>query len=599
MIKRVLFELVGRLFRCRAQRCCWLVICILLIGETSFAQEPLMSSFAGKRLAQAVDCVNQDSAEERLQFLKSAFEDQDELENRIQIAAQLHRQFAPLTLHKAITVKPFEVVAEYKTESGDRLLWTLDVKQDAPHRIVNIEMEPVEDNRETALPQGMYPLVRNDGSTDPRARGVWKANGYGYVFEVTERECRVYNVTNKYGWQQEFDESLIFAPDTSADKIKFTFHPLEPGYNMVRLKKIPVRCLEAGSWSQTKLFFAFCDLFETHYPFFKARKFDWAKRLEVVKPRVNDEMTDEELFQAMSSMVDGLDDGHVSLEAKIDGDTQMATTGGEDTMSRLRASFKPTEEVKTRSLYFRNWLNQMKQELLQDVLAGSGEVVANEQIIWGRPAPRVGYIFIGGMGGYSLGGIDSQVHVLHQELNRILGELAETDALIIDISFNGGGSDLFSLEIASHFADKKRVGFSKWPASHPEYRNDRYVVPYNETNSKGVMYTKPIYLVTNDISASAAEIFTMCMRAMPHVKTFGLSTEGALSDVLGKTLPNGWELGLSNEIYVDHKGICHEGPGVPPDVKMDIFDRGDITQIGHAESIKRIVKMAVGEADKN
>lgn len=72
-----------------------------------------------------------------------------------------------------------------------------------------------------------------------------------------------------------------------------------------------------------------------------------------------------------------------------------------------------------------------------------------------------------------------------------------------------------------------------------------------------------------------------------------------MSDILGKTLTNGWELGLTNEIYVDHKGICHEGPGVPPDTQMDIFDNADITKVGHAIAIQKLVQIALKSTEPN
>ena len=265
------------------------------------------------------------------------------------------------------------------------------------------------------------------------------------------------------------------------------------------------------------------------------------------------------------------------------------------TLPRLRASFEPTEETKTFGKYFRAWRERMVAGIHDDLLCGTGETVANDQIIWGRAHERVGYIAINGMGGYSYGSIDSQVDELHHVLNEVLSELSDTDALILDIAFNGGGSDLYSLEIASHFTEEKRVGFSKWPRDRTQYRLDRYVTPIRERDENAVQYLKPIYLVTSDITASAAEIFTMCMRAMPQVTTVGMSTEGALSDILFKSLPGEWELGLSNEIYVDHEGVCHEGPGVPPEVPIDVFDQADITKIGHVEAIKKVVDLALGK----
>ena len=555
-------------------------------------QEAFPETPAGISLSGLVNCLNETDAEVRKTFLKDGFAKKDELQNRIEITSELHRRFAPLSLHKVLESKPNEIVAHLSVKTEELLEVTLTLAE-GTGKISDISMGPAEDDTPVQLAEGYFRLIREDGTTLPEAQGVWKAKGYGYVFEVKERSAQVYNVTKSYGWKQELEDELLFQKGKDIDHIIFTFHPLEPGYNMTRLERLPDTCTTENDWTPEKLFDVYVEIFDQHYPFFESRNFDWKARLKATRPTISKSSTELELFNAMQAMIADLDDGHVGLSAEIDGDEKSARTGGEDTLSRLRASFKPTDDVKTYRRYFRKWLETMRSELLEGTLKGNGKVVANEQLIWGRPHEKIGYLFIGGMGGYTIGSIDSQTEELHKQLNHILSELNDTDALIVDISFNGGGSDLFSLEIASHFTEKKKLGFSKWPASNQEYRQDRFVVPYLEKNPEGTIYTKPIYLMTNDVTASAAEIFTMCMRSMPHVTTVGLATEGALSDVLPKTLPNGWELGLSNEIYVDHEGVCHEGPGVPPQINMPIFDPADITKIGHSESVMKVVEMAL------
>ena len=48
-------------------------------------------------------------------------------------------------------------------------------------------------------------------------------------------------------------------------------------------------------------------------------------------------------------------------------------------------------------------------------------------------------------------------------------------------------------------------------------------------------------------------------------------TAGILSDILGKPLPNGWSVGLSNEVYLDAEGVSFEGAGVTPDSEVPVF----------------------------
>ena len=82
----------------------------------------------------------------------------------------------------------------------------------------------------------------------------------------------------------------------------------------------------------------------------------------------------------------------------------------------------------------------------------------------------------------------------------------------------------------------------------------------------------------------------MALRAMPQVTHIGEPTRGALSDVLNKTLPNGWTLELSNEVFTDHTGELWEARGIPPHVPMIVFDRSN-PFVGHRRAVSEIAAM--------
>ena len=84
-------------------------------------------------------------------------------------------------------------------------------------------------------------------------------------------------------------------------------------------------------------------------------------------------------------------------------------------------------------------------------------------------------------------------------------------------------------------------------------------------------YLQPVTLIAGPITASAAEIFTITMQRLPQVTVIGENTVGILSDILGKPLPNGWSVGLSNEVYLDADGVSFEGIGVTPDMQVPVF----------------------------
>ena len=84
----------------------------------------------------------------------------------------------------------------------------------------------------------------------------------------------------------------------------------------------------------------------------------------------------------------------------------------------------------------------------------------------------------------------------------------------------------------------------------------------------GTRFEKPVYLLISPLTLSAGEIFALCMAAIPHVKLLGEPTCGILSDNLFHRLPNGWEISLSNEVYLSSKQICYESCGVAVDINL-------------------------------
>jgi C-terminal processing protease CtpA/Prc len=62
----------------------------------------------------------------------------------------------------------------------------------------------------------------------------------------------------------------------------------------------------------------------------------------------------------------------------------------------------------------------------------------------------------------------------------------------------------------------------------------------------------------------------------PHVTRIGLNTQGVFSDVLGRSLPNGWRFRLPNEVYFTVEGKAFDGSGVPPDISVPFFSASDL-----------------------
>jgi C-terminal processing protease CtpA/Prc len=566
---------------------------LLVVASNAFltAQEAIPDTKVGQRFKQLLETLNEADPVKRGQLIEAIFEDREEKIARVKsITEDLHEDFAGVKFQSLIEASESSLSALCKTGSGSLIEIGMEIIGEE-NRIGDVSIGPADVEEEALEPVGDLVPIFNDGESKPECRGVWQAKGYGYVLEVTETELNAYNFTGDFGWKLEFVDNLYFQPGESEETARVTFHPLEPGFQLTRLESLPEVCTKT-QWSNVELFDSFVDVMDTFYPFFEQRNFDWQARKKLHRPKVNNEMSEEELFDVMAAMIKDLHDGHVSLRAEIDGKSKTADVGDGVTMARLSEAFEKQTEVPSRQSFMRRFFRAQTKNIKSTILKGNFQTACKEKLIWGRVDDRVGYLFIDAMHSFADGGLTDQTEALHQAMNQLLTELADTDALIVDVSLNSGGTDSISMELASHFADSVRVGFSKWPANEERYRNDRKVVPYTEQDKEGAMYLKPVYVMTSDFTASAAEIFTMCMRSFPNVTTVGKSTSGALSDILDKSLPNQWELGISNEVYVDHEGVCHEGPGIPPNVEMDIFDPEDVMNLsGHSQAIKRVLKL--------
>lgn len=217
---------------------------------------------------------------------------------------------------------------------------------------------------------------------------------------------------------------------------------------------------------------------------------------------------------------------------------------------------------------------------------GELKSAANDEIMWDLMEDNIGYLAINYMEEF-IDDLDSAVAAvengtldedalveqvftaLNDALDRVMADLANTDAIIIDIRLNGGGADSFSLEIAGRFFDQRRLAFRKKARKNDGYSEE--VEIYQEP-TVATPYTKPVYLLTSGETASAAEVFTVAMRNLPYVTLVGETTEGIVSDPLESTMPNGWELNICNEIYATADGEVFESSGVPPSITALFLD---------------------------
>ena len=144
-------------------------------------------------------------------------------------------------------------------------------------------------------------------------------------------------------------------------------------------------------------------------------------------------------------------------------------------------------------------------------------------------------------------------------------DLKETRHIIVDVRFNGGGQDVVALEILRRFnSNRKQIAIKK--ARHNNSYTKKTSI-YLESGKNP--YTKPVYLLTSQQSASATDMMALISMELNNIKRIGSHTNGALSDALQKTLPNGWNFSLSNEVFTDNNDKFYENIGIPVDFELN------------------------------
>jgi C-terminal processing protease CtpA/Prc len=179
-------------------------------------------------------------------------------------------------------------------------------------------------------------------------------------------------------------------------------------------------------------------------------------------------------------------------------------------------------------------------------------------------------------------------------MNRVMADLGQAGSIILDVRLNGGGFDNLGMAIADRFSDSKHLAFTK------QARHGSGIKPLQKffVEPKGdIQFTRPVYVLTSARTASAGDIFAMCMRNLPHVTLVGQPSMGILSDNLKKHLPNGWVTNISTEFYCSADGKLFEGPCVPVDVETPVFLEEDFTA-GYHIAVDKTLELAMGTMAK-
>jgi C-terminal processing protease CtpA/Prc len=435
-------------------------------------------------------------------------------------------------------------------------------------------------------PEPVAPPPDENPSVKKIPNGVWEQIGFGRAIDVAGETVDIYDYTRETclivgnTTQEEFANTLTI---NTVDSEKFTAS--EDGVLFVYSIRdaVPEACLDDRLITENGPVSTFehtIHNFNDYYPFFEVRGIqDWDERVEFARSQVNSETTDEELLNTLIALLSDLGDGHVSLYADDDFEFFPINQDGkiEDVLvSGFQNQSEFTDLVEYVNAQFQRIL-AIRNSYFDP---GSFEMAGGENqgvFQWATIGNGVaGYIEINSMGGITESSAENDLAASEDLMDRILNDLTNTEALIINVSVNGGGDLAITDAIASRFTTEKVIVSSYEAFSYDDSqtrqsgpRVDRELAPTGR-----VSYDRPIATISGPNTFSAAEHFLLSMRALNRpVCLIGEPSDGILSAPLDKQLPTeGARLGLSNMIIYDHTGQAFEAIGVPVDIETTTFE---------------------------
>ncbi len=401
----------------------------------------------------------------------------------------------------------------------------------------------------------------------PFPKGNWVSQGYGYAVAADAQEFTLYEVTALSCIRvlnlPQSDVAEVIGEVTRLDEDRLAVPMGVSPLVIDRVVSLPEVCSGEGTPVQGQagyerdpqfVFDVFAQTFSEHYAFFELRDVDWPAVVEEQRSEISSQTTDDELFQALSSLIQELNDGHVSLVAGDRDPIQSATTELEQTLAAEAESLGiPDEEYEA---YLMDQIERI-QEIIATYLDesdGDDDVAMR----WGMLREDVAYLSIMGQPPVEL------IPDMKATLDELVAAIGDVPNLVVDVRTDWGGFDVAGVATAGYFADERTPAFTK-AARQGDGETEPYTVYVDPAS---VVYPGRVVLLVGPDTVSAGETFSLMMRELPRVTLLGRPTMGVFSDIFGRTLPNGWQVGLSNEIYRTMDGEILEGLGVPPDVEL-------------------------------
>ena len=431
------------------------------------------------------------------------------------------------------------------------------------------------------------PIALIDDAALRDLEGIYEQRGYGNVFVFENNRTTAFTITENTCLEVVSFEGLAgFSPEEVAqtrfalvgDELTLLFPRDVFATQLQRQDELPARCDETLARDAQGVFDFTWETFNEYYAFFDERGVDWAAENARLQPEVGSATDDEALFELIADLLSPIDDDRVFLGSPFAFFIPAEERGA---LVELRQGFEAQDEVDDFQLYINGVIDQLGENIESRLEPDSFNELG--PLAWGTAqGGSVGYLAVTSMRGFVVDADGEQLEdvssaedlaAAEAAFDAVMADLANTSRLIVDVRINFGGSDAIALNLVRRFVSDPQVVLSKTARSRDF--ESAPVVARLEPPADGA-YLQPVTLIVSVDTVSAAELFVIPMQRFPQVTLIGENTAGVLSNELFKPLPNGWEVGLSNEVLVNADGVSFESVGVPVDTQVSVFNIEDI-----------------------
>lgn len=294
---------------------------------------------------------------------------------------------------------------------------------------------------------------------------------------------------------------------------------------------------------------------DEHYCFFREKGIDWDEVYSRYAPMISAKMTPEELFDVCAQMLDELRDGHTNLSSSFN------------------------------TSYYRKWWSDYPQNFNARIIEEhyfNFNYRQTGSVIYGILPQNIGYMRVPSMA-YGIG---------ESNLDHILYYLKTCDGLIIDIRDNGGGSMTTVETLVARFITQRTLaGYisHKDGPGHDDF-SEPYPYYYEPAAQGRIMWGKPVAVLTNRSTFSAANNFVSIMQLLPDVSIVGARTGGGSGMPFSSELPNGWGIRFSSAPVLDALGHTTEF-GIDPTEGCAVDMDPEAALAGHDTILDFAVKL--------